>query len=290
MVNLSEKIKSKFSIGKTEYPNPIWLASGTCGYGEELSELLDLNLLGGVVLKGTTIDPKAGNDLPRIAETPSGILNCIGLQNPGVNVVIKKKLPFLKNYKVPLILNIAGSTLEEYAQITKILSEKTKLSAIEVNISCPNVKQGGLSFGTDPKIAEKVIKTVKKESAFPVIAKLSPNVTSITDIAKAVEAGGADAISLINTLLGMAFDLETQKPKLSNIMGGLSGPAIKPIAIRMVYEVSKITKLPIIGIGGISSLNDVFEFFLAGATAVQIGSLTLTNLEEVKKIISYANA
>jgi len=286
MVDLHQKLKSPFSIGKTIFPNPIWLASGTCGFGEELAECLNLNQLGGICLKGTTLEPRAGNPPPRIVETPSGILNSIGLQNPGIHAVINQKLPFLNQFKVPVIINFSGKTEEEYGEIARIISEKAKnIAALEVNISCPNVKKGGLTFGTDPASVEQVIRTVKQNANVPVIAKLTPNVTDITTIAKAAEAGGADALSLINTVTGMAFDIKTQKPKLANGIGGLSGPAIRPIAIRMVYQVRQCTTLPIIGIGGIATQDDIFEFFCAGADAVQIGTMTFLDIEVLRKIL-----
>lgn len=289
MINLEKKLKSAISIGKTEFPNPVWLASGTCGYGEEISQFIDLNKLGGIVIKGTTLKPRNGNQTPRVVETPSGLLNSIGLQNPGIKEVLKNKIPFLKQFKSPIIINISGATFNDYRKITSIICQKNYVDAIEVNISCPNVKKGGLSFGTNPKSVFKVIDLVKKVSTVPVIAKLSPNVTDITVIAKAAADAGADALSLINTLQGMAFDLKTQKPVLANGIGGLSGPAIKPIALRMVYEVRNSTKLPIIGIGGISSINDIFEFFIAGANIIQIGTLNLTNINEVKNILHRVN-
>jgi len=289
MVDLEKKLKSPFKIGKTRFPNPIWLASGTCGFGEELSDLIDLNLLGGICLKGTTLKPKNGNSPPRIVETPSGLLNAIGLQNPGIKVLIEEKIPFLRKWRVPIIVNFSGETIEEYAEFAKILSATIKVEAVEINISCPNVKKGGMAFGTDPLSVEKIVKKVKQNTPFPVIAKLSPNVTDITQIAKAAQNGGADALSLINTVLGMAFDIQTQAPKLANKMGGLSGPAIKPIAIRMVYQVRQVTRLPIIGIGGINSVDDIFEFFCAGADAVQIGTLTFRDINRLKEIIQKAN-
>lgn len=289
MVDLHQKLKNPFQIGKSQFPNPIWLASGTCGFGEELSEYLDLNQLGGICLKGSTLLPRTGNPTPRIVETPSGMLNAIGLQNPGIDVLIQEKIPFLKQYKVPIIVNFSGNTMEEYGEFAQKLSDQTDVDAIEVNISCPNVKKGGLMFGTDPKSVEEVIHIVKIHSRFPVIAKLSPNVTDITLIAKAAETGGADALSLINTVQGMAFDIQTQKPKLANGIGGLSGPAVRPIAIRMVYQVRQVSQLPIIGIGGINCLADVFEFFCAGADAVQIGTLTFLDLEKIKQMLQLAN-
>lgn len=288
MVDLFLKLQSPFMIGKTSFPNPIWLASGTCGFGEELSTLIDLNLLGGICLKGTTLQPRNGNPTPRIVETPSGLLNAIGLQNPGIDVLITEKIPFLKKWKVPIIINFSGDTIEEYGEFARMLSERTHVDAIEVNISCPNVKKGGMAFGTDPTSVEKIISEVKRNSVFPVIAKLSPNVTDITQIALAAQQGGADALSLINSVLGMAFDIKTQTPKLANQFGGLSGPAIRPIAIRMVYQVRQVTGLPIIGIGGIDSLEDVFEFFCAGANAVEIGTLTFRDINRLNEIIQKA--
>ncbi len=269
-----------------EFKNPIILASGTCGYGYELINFLDLNNIGGVVLKGISLKPKEGNPRPRIHETPCGLLNSIGLENVGIKAFIKEKLPFLKDINTKIIANILGENIEEYKELAEILEkEAPQVCAIEVNISCPNVKAGGISFGADPKMAAKVTEAVKKATSKPIIIKLSPNVTDITQIAKAVEESGADAISLINTLLGMAIDIYKRKPVLSRMFGGLSGPAIKPIALRMVWQVVRAVNIPVIGIGGISSGNDAIEFLLAGAKAVQIGTATLIDPYIAQKII-----
>ena len=269
-----------------EFKNPIILASGTCGYGYELINFLDLNNIGGIVLKGISLKPKEGNPRPRIHETPCGLLNSIGLENVGIKAFIKEKLPFLKDINTKIIANILGENIEEYKELAEILEkEAPQVCAIEVNISCPNVKAGGISFGADPKMAAKVTEAVKKATSKPIIIKLSPNVTDITQIAKAVEESGADAISLINTLLGMAIDIYKRKPVLSRVFGGLSGPAIKPIALRMVWQVVRAVNIPVIGIGGISSGNDAIEFLLAGAKAVQIGTATLIDPYIAQKII-----
>lgn len=266
MINLAVEIAG------IKLKNPVMTASGTFGFGREYSKFYNLSLLGAVMVKGTTLEPRLGNPPPRIAETPAGLLNCIGLQNPGVNAVIKEEIPWLSQYDVPIIVNISGHSLEEYGEIALRLAEVPEVAGLEVNISCPNVKHGGLAFGTDPRMAADVIRTVKEKCKLPIIAKLSPNVTDIVEIAKAVEAAGADAISLINTLLGMAIDIKTRRPVLSNIVGGLSGPAVKPVAVRMVWQVAKAVKVPIIGMGGIVSTEDAIEFLLAGASAVAIGA------------------
>ncbi len=266
------------SVGKLQLKNPIITASGTCGYGHELAEFFDLSLLGGICVKGTTAQPSLGNDTPRIAETASGMLNSIGLQNPGVDAVIAEELPFLRQFDTAVIVNIAGHTLEEYALVSEKLDQaKDMLDAIEVNISCPNVKAGGMTFGVSTLLSAEVISLVKSKTTLPVIAKLTPNVTDITEIAKACEAAGADALSLINTILGMAIDIEARKPLLANCCGGLSGPAIKPVALRMVYQTAQAVSIPLIGGGGIMTGTDVVEFMLAGAAAVQIGSANFAN-------------
>ena len=259
-------------LGFITLKNPIMPASGCFGFGREYAKFYDLGRLGAVVVKATTVEPRKGNEVPRIAETPAGMLNAIGLQNPGVEQVIEHELPWLKQFDVPVIVNIAGSSLEDYIEVAERLNAVDTIRALEVNISCPNVKAGGLAFGTDPQMAAKVIESVKRVSRYPVIAKLSPNVTDIVDIAKAVEQAGADSISLINTLLGMAIDIHKRKPILANIMGGFSGPAVKPVAVRMVWQVSSAVSIPVIGIGGISSGDDAVEFLLAGASAVQVGT------------------
>lgn len=257
--------------------NPILTASGTFGYGREFAELYDLSLLGGVVVKGTTAEPRKGNGVPRIAETPAGLLNSVGLQNPGIDRVIESELPFLRAFDTACIVNIAGHSVEDYRMVAEKLAPVPGVDALEVNISCPNVASGGMSFGTDPAVAAAVTQTVRAVWRGPLIVKLTPNVTDIVTIAKAVEAAGADALSLINTLQGMAIDIRSRRPILANTMGGLSGPAVKPVALRMVYQVARAVKIPVIGLGGISSATDVVEFLLAGASAVQIGSANFQN-------------
>jgi len=251
--------------------SPVMTASGTFGFGEEFADFLDLHALGAVVVKGTTLKPRRGNDGVRITETPAGMLNCIGLENPGVEVFLQNILPRIEKYHMNVIVNISGSTVEEYGQLAAML-DVPGVAGIELNVSCPNVKEGGIIFGTDPKAAAAVVAEAKRHTKKPVILKLSPNVTDIVLLAKAVEAAGADAISLINTLLGMAIDIRSQRPVLGNITGGLSGPCIKPVALRMVWQAAQAVQIPIIGMGGISSAEDAVEFLLAGASAVSIGT------------------
>lgn len=258
-------------IAGVKFKNPVITASGTFGFGEEFCEYADLSEYGGICVKGLTLKPRAGNPPPRIAETPSGILNSVGLQNPGVEYFAEYEMPKLKNIDTNIIANMSGNTMEEYCRMAEILSD-TDVAMIEMNISCPNVKCGGMAFGTDAAVVEKLTKEVKKYAKKPLIVKLSPNVTSIKDIAMAAENGGADAVSLINTLLGMAIDINTKRPVLANNMGGLSGPAVKPVAVRMVYEVRNSVKIPVIGMGGIMSGADAIEFMIAGADAVAIGT------------------
>jgi len=273
------------TIAGIKFKNPVMVASGTFGYGEEYSTYIDLNRLGAIVTKGLSIKPKFGNPTPRIIETASGMLNAIGLQNVGIEAFIKDKLPFVRQFDVPVIANFFGNTLEEYGEAAKMLSGDDGVYALEVNISCPNVKEGGIVFGTDPKAAASVISLVRRSTKLPVIAKLSPNVTDITIMAKAVEEAGADAVSLINTLTGMAIDVKTRRPRLANITGGLSGPAIKPVAVRMVWQVANAIKLPVIGIGGIMTAEDALEFIIAGATAVQVGTANFINPTATMDII-----
>lgn len=250
---------------------PVLTASGTFGFGEEFADFVDLSLLGGVMVKGTTLKPRRGNDGVRITETPSGMLNCIGLENPGVEVFLRETLPRISRHHMNVIVNISGSTVEEYGILAEML-DVPGVAAIELNVSCPNVKEGGIVFGTDPKAASDVVRTAKKWTKKPVILKLSPNVTDIVLMAKAVEEAGADAISLINTLMGMEINIHTWKPTLGNITGGLSGPCIKPVALRMVWQVAQQVKIPVIGMGGIASWQDAVEFFLAGASTVAVGT------------------
>lgn len=264
-------MNTKVTIAGVELKNPVMTASGTFGSGMEYSEFVDLNRLGAVVTKGVANVPWPGNPTPRIAETYGGMLNAIGLQNPGIDVFVKRDIPFLKQFDTKIIVNVCGKTAEDYCEVVERLSEE-EIDMMEINISCPNVKEGGIAFGQDPKAVEAITKEVKKYAKQPVIMKLSPNVTSITDMAKAAEAGGADALSLINTLTGMKIDINRRCFALANKTGGMSGPAIKPIAVRMVYQVANAVRLPIIGMGGIVTAEDAIEFILAGATAVSVGT------------------
>jgi dihydroorotate dehydrogenase (NAD+) catalytic subunit len=264
-------------IGALTLKNPIMTASGTFGYGEEFSPFVHCADLGGIVVKGISVKPRSGNPPPRIVETEGGMLNAIGLQNGGVDRFIESKIPMLQKLKAAVIVNILGDSLEDYAELARRLDPFPDVHGIEVNISCPNVKKGGVAFGTVPEMAARVTKAVKDNTSKTVIVKLSPNVTDITVIARAVEDAGADGVSLINTLIGMAIDVSLRRPKLANIIGGLSGPAIKPVALRMVYQVAQAVQIPVIGIGGITDLNDVLEFLLAGAAAVQIGTANFVN-------------
>ncbi len=264
-------MNTKINFCGTEFKNPIVTASGTFGFGGEYSEYADLSEYGGFTAKGLTRKAREGNPAPRIAETPSGILNSVGLQNPGVEYFAELIMPALADFDTNVIANMSGNTAEEYCEMAEILSE-TEVSMIEMNISCPNVKQGGLAFGTNPAVVRSLTAEVKKHCKKPLIVKLSPNVTSITDIAKAAEDGGADAVSLINTLLGMKIDINTRRPILANNTGGLSGPAVKPVAVRMVHQVYQAVKLPIIGMGGVMSGADVIEFMIAGASLVALGT------------------
>ena len=262
---------------------PVLAASGTFGFGEEFADFVDLARLGGVMVKGTTLHPRRGNDGVRIAETPQGMLNCIGLENPGVNVFLQEILPRIRPYGMNVIVNISGSSIEDYAAVAERLNVPD-VAAIEINISCPNVKEGGIVFGTDPHAAEAVVRAVRSATQKPIVVKLSPNVTSITEMACAVEAAGADMISLINTLIGMSIDIQKKKPVLGNRTGGLSGPAVKPVAVRMVYEVARVVHVPVIGMGGITSWEDAVEFFLAGASAVAVGTANFTDPTVTMKI------
>ncbi|KIL73504.1 dihydroorotate dehydrogenase [Bacillus badius] len=257
--------------------NPVMPASGCFGFGREFSQLYDLSILGAIMIKATTEEPRFGNPTPRVAETPAGMLNAIGLQNPGLEKVMEQEIPWLSQYRVPIIANVAGSQVEDYVEVAKTISGSPHVQALELNISCPNVKTGGIAFGTVPETAKHLTKKVKEVSEVPVYVKLSPNVSNIVEMAKAVEDGGADGLTMINTLLGMRIDLNTGKPILANRTGGLSGPAIKPVAIRMIYEVSQQTDLPIIGMGGISTVEDIIEFYMAGASAVAVGTANFSN-------------
>lgn len=265
------------NIGGIAMRNPVTTASGTFGFGQEYSAFVNLNKLGAVVVKGITLEPRLGNPMPRIVETVAGMLNAVGLQNPGVDVFLEEKMPFLRQYNVPVIVNIAGNTVEEYAMVARRLDKTPGVAGLEVNISCPNVKQGGMAFGSDSGMAAAVIRAVKENTGLPVIAKLSPNVTDIGEVACAVAEAGADGLSLINTLLGMAIDIDRKKPVLANVVGGLSGPAVKPVAVRCVWQVSQAVDLPIIGMGGITCWEDALEFIMAGATAVAVGTANFVN-------------
>jgi len=267
----------KVNIGKLELQNPILTASGTFGYGDEFEELIDLNRLGGICVKGTTLKERQGNPGPRILETSAGMLNAIGFQNIGVDRFIEEKYPYLQKIQAKTFVNITANTIEEFGELAKKLDGLTDLGGIEVNISCPNIKAGGINMGTDPVMAASVVKEVRKNTSHHVMVKLTPNVTDIKEIAKAVEEAGADSISLINTLVGMAIDINTKKPKIANVIAGLSGPAIKPVALRLTWEVAKTVKIPVIGMGGISNYEDALEFLIAGATAVQVGTANLYN-------------
>ncbi len=275
----------RVNIGSLELANPVMTASGTFGYAREFESLMNLHRLGAVIVKGISLHPRVGNAPPRIVETACGMLNAIGLQNVGVDRFIVDKMAYLEGLKVPVIVNILGDSLVEYQEITARLAGVPGVAGIEVNISCPNVKKGGVAFGTDPAMAASVTAAVKKKADVPVMVKLSPNVSDVTVIARAVEDAGADSISLINTLIGMAIDLSTRRPSLANIIGGLSGPAIKPVALRMVYQVAQVVSVPIIGIGGIECAEDALEFMLAGATAVQIGTANFINPRVSEEVI-----
>lgn len=258
--------------GGLELKNPVLTASGTFGYGLEFSDLIDLGKLGGIIVKGTTLEPRQGNPYPRMAETPAGMLNAVGLQNKGVDHFINQTYPLIKDLGCKVLVNVSGSSSDDYAEVCRRLDPLDNIAALEVNISCPNVKQGGMAFGTSPQGASDVTRIVRRATAKPLILKLSPNVTDIVSIAKAVECEGADAVSLTNTFLGMAIDVERRRPMLSTITGGLSGPCIRPIAVRMVWQVAKAVRIPVIGLGGISGGRDALEFIMAGATAIQIGT------------------
>lgn len=279
------KTKLAVSLPGLELKNPIMPASGCFGFGEEYAEYYDLSQLGSIMIKATTPNARFGNETPRVAETPSGMLNAIGLQNPGLEVVLKTKLPALEKYDLPIIANVAGACEDDYVEVCAKISEAKNVKAIELNISCPNVKHGGIAFGTDPDVAFQLTEAVKKVAKVPVYVKLSPNVTDIAPVAQAIEAGGADGFTMINTLLGMRLDLKTRRPILANQTGGLSGPAIKPVAIRLIHQVSHLSRLPIIGMGGVQTVDDVLEMFMAGASAVAVGTANFTDPYICPKLI-----
>jgi dihydroorotate dehydrogenase (NAD+) catalytic subunit len=273
-------------IAGLKLQNPVMPASGTFGYGEEYAPYLDLERLGAIVTKGLSLHPKAGNPTPRIAETTSGMLNAIGLQNVGVDDFIRSKTPLYRGLTTPVIANFFGNTLEEYGEVARRLADIPEIAAVELNISCPNVKQGGIVFGTEPQAAAQVVTLVRKALSKPLIVKLTPNVTDITVIARAVEEAGADAISCINTLTGMAIDVKTRRPQIANRTGGLSGPAIRPVAVRLTHQVVQAVKLPVIGIGGITCARDALEFLIVGAQAVQVGTANFIDPGVMTKIIA----
>jgi dihydroorotate dehydrogenase (NAD+) catalytic subunit len=279
MIDLSIK------VAHLDLRNPVMTASGTFGYGEEYQDFVDLGRLGGIVVKAVTGSNREGNAYPRMAETASGMLNSVGLQNKGVDYFVKEIYPVIKDFDTNVIVNVSGSTIEEYVEVAERINELEKIPAIELNISCPNVKQGGMVFGTNPTLATEVTSAVRKVYKKDLIVKLSPNVTSISEMAKAAVDGGADVLSLINTLLGMAIDADKRRPILSTLTGGLSGPAIKPVALRMVWQVSKVVKVPIIGMGGIMNATDAIEFLLAGASAVQVGTANFIDPNITMKIV-----
>jgi dihydroorotate dehydrogenase (NAD+) catalytic subunit len=302
MVNLG------INIGKLYFKNPVMTASGTCGFGPELEDFFDISRLGGIVVKGTTMEPREGNPYPRMAETPSGMLNAVGLQNKGIDYFEQQTYPRISRYDTNVIINVNGSYVEDYVELTKRLDKLAGIPAIELNISCPNVKKGGMIFGTNPDAAREVTRAVRAACSKILIVKLSPNVTNIVDFARVAEEEGADAVSLINTLVGMAVDVDRMKPSLSTITGGLSGPAVKPVALRMVWQVAKAVKIPVIGMGGIMTWSDAVEFILVGASAVQVGTATFIDplapvkilegikeymigkgVTDIKEIIGYIN-
>ena len=273
------------NIGSLELKNPVMTASGTYGYGTEYADFMDINRLGAIIVKGTTLNPRQGNPYPRMAETPSGMLNAVGLQNKGVDYFVDHIYPEVQKFQTNVIVNVSGSSIEDYVQCASIINTLDDIPAIELNISCPNVKQGGMAFGVNPESAAQVVSAVRKAYDKTLIVKLSPNVTDITEIARAVEGSGADSVSLINTMLGMAIDAEKRKPILSTITGGMSGPAVKPVALRMVWQTAKAVKIPVIGLGGICSATDAIEFLLAGASAIQIGTANFIDPSISEKVI-----
>ena len=273
----ANRVSLEVNVAGIRMRTPVMVASGTFGYGSEYVDFVDLNQLGAIVVKGITGEPWPGNPMQRIIETPSGMLNAIGLQNVGVDGFISEKLPYLRDFDVPVVVNVCGETLEEYCEITEKLDAVEGVAAIELNISCPNLNCGGMSFGVDSRLANNLVKHVREKTGLPLLVKLSPNVTDIAEIARAIEDAGADGLSVINTLLGMAIDAKTRRPELANLTGGLSGPAIKPVALRMVWQVYNAVKIPIVGMGGIMTGEDAVEFFIAGASAVAVGTANFVN-------------
>ena len=282
---MPDKPDLKITLGGLELQNPVMTASGTFGYAEEFDDLVDLNRLGAIIVKGLSLEPAAGNPPPRIVETPCGMLNAIGLENVGIDAFVEHKLAFLETLTPPVFVNIYGQKEEEYEQLAARIEDLDSISGLEVNISCPNVKSGGMAFGVDPAVVFRVVNAVRKKTTKLLVVKLSPNVTDIAQIAQQAEAAGADVISLINTITAMAVDVETRRPKLANITGGLSGPAIKPVALRMVWQVARAVKIPIIGIGGIMTAADALEFFIVGASAIQVGTANFINPRATTDII-----
>ncbi len=278
-------VNLQVSIGDLVLKNPVMTASGTFGYASEFSSLINLHRLGAIIVKGISLEPRAGNPPPRIVETAGGMLNAIGLENVGFDRFVEEKMPFLRDCRAPIIVNILGNTIDDYRELAGKLDRVKGIDGIEVNISCPNVKHGGVAFGTNPEMAGAVTAAVRQATNLPVIVKLSPNVTDVAAIAKTVEDNGADAVSLINTLMGMAIDIHARKPVLANVVGGLSGPAIKPVALRMVWQTARAVSIPVIGIGGISTAEDAVEFMLAGATAIQVGTANFINPRAGEEII-----
>ncbi len=276
-------------LGSLELQNPVLTASGTFGYGEEFADFVDLDRLGGFIVKGTTLAPREGNPYPRMAETPSGMLNAVGLQNKGVDYFIEHIYPRLRGYRSEVIVNVSGACVDDYAEVCRRLADLDEIHAVEVNISCPNVKHGGMAFGTTSAGASEVVTAVRKAWPRHLMVKLSPNVTDITEIARAAEASGADSLSLINTMLGMAVDVERRRPMLSTVTGGLSGPAVKPVAVRMVWQTAKAVNIPIVGLGGIRTGDDALEFIMAGATAVQVGTANFLDPATTMQVIDRLN-
>lgn len=285
-MNMDKKPNLAVDIAGLHLKNPVMPASGTFGYGQEYAPFFDLDQLGGIVTKGLSLNPKAGNPTPRIAETTSGMLNAIGLQNVGIEAFIRDKLPFLRQYRTPVIANFFGNSLEEYGEVARRLSDLSEVAAVELNISCPNVKKGGIVFGTDPQAAAEVVTLVRRHLSKPLIVKLTPNVTDITVMARAVEEAGADAICCINTLTGMAVDVHRRQLRIANGTGGLSGPAIRPVAVRMVYQVVQAVNVPVIGVGGITCAEDALEFLIVGARAVQVGTANFVDPQAMPKIVT----